>query len=497
MLKRFARSKHSIDFLDLSYMAIPVIRNRSRLLLAVSALILKQMASFVHGDDAPSLKGYAQHVQQFAADAADTRSNAQTAWQDICFQLGREEFNGLRKEACEKMCASLTSGQPLESALFILRQLERIGRDESVPTLQHLAAREDTIVSDAARRALQNNRSDVAHDAIVSLLETSTAEPTRINLINSLGYRAEAKSLSVLTKQLNDQSSAVQVAAATALSGIAAEDSTRAVVAAWRMASGKTRDQLAESVVAIAMSMIKRNERAEAATMLNDVYEKSDVPAVKAAAFQGRLIAAEDASVLLIVNALNGTSALEQQLAVGHVRQLKAEGIASLVKALNSVPPSGQAAILVALGNRREKSALPAIESACQSNNPIVKVAAITALGHVGTASNVPLLLDQLSASDELRAAASKSLSKLFDDKVDAILLTHLSTLKTDDSRAELISILAARNAIDVAQVVVDSNDLVSPNEEARKRATGVLNRLGNESHIPALVTSTGSEGVH
>jgi hypothetical protein len=69
-------------------------------------------------------------------------------------------------------------------------------------------------------------------------------------------------------------------------------------------------------------------------------------------------------------------------------------------------------------------------------------------------------------------------------------LFKQLASFKADDQRAELISILAARNAPGLARVVIDPDDLVSPNAETRKRATGVLNRLGDAEHIPKLITS-------
>jgi len=122
--------------------------------------------------------------------------------------------------------------------------------------------------------------------------------------------------------------------------------------------------------------------------MLTAVYEGSQLAAVRASALQGRLATSPDDAVELMVKALTSDNTLEQQLAIGHVRALKADGIASLIEKLPSTPTTGQAGLLLALGTSRVKAALPAIEKACHSDDPVLKIAAITALGHVGSAAN-------------------------------------------------------------------------------------------------------------
>jgi len=444
----------------------------------------------VTADETPSLGGYQQLLPQFGSGDLDARSITQSTWQKVCFELGRAEFDELRKQACEKMCASLTEGQSQESALFLLRQLERIGRDESVVPLQKLISTGEPIVADAARRALQNNGSAKANDALISLLDEADKDELKINLINSLGYRGESKAVPVLIKQLASEKTEVQLAAAKSLSGIDSSDAAKPVFDAWKSSSDASREQLAVSVIACAGRMIHRGEVPVAVSMLTEIYESSKIPAIRASALQGRLATSPDDAVELMINALNSDYTLDQQLAIGHVRMLKPDGLVSLIEKLPSMPASGQAGLLLALGTSRVKASLPAIEKACHSDDPVLKIAAITAMGHVGSAANAQVLLDGLSSSDELRVAASKSLGMMFDDNVDGLLVQKLATLKAEDERAKLIDILSARRTLALAQIIVDSNDLISPNAETRKRAIGVLNRLGDESHVPALVNA-------
>jgi HEAT repeat protein len=449
---------------------------------------LKSPAAFA--DQAPSLDNYQQLVADFGSADMGVRANAQTTWQNVCFELSRIEYETTRVKACEQMCASLATDQSLDATLFILRQLERIGGAESVATLQPLAGSENAIVADAARRALQNNTSDSALDALVQLTNAAVNEESKIAFIHSLGYRAEQKSETVLAALLENGSPAVQVSASQALSRLDSESATETILAAWRKASVPLVDQLAESLIVIANRLANTGKPIEAVAILRDVYDRSENPAVRAAALKGQLSNNRSQIVELIVKALNGDSVLEQQVAIGQVCDMTPEDTSALVNRLTEVPPSGRASLLIALGSSRVTSALPAIEQASKSNDLIIKTAAITALGQVGNASHTSFLLDQLSGSDELQSAAGKSLAIMFDDDVDTILLKRLEGLDNEAQQEQLISILSARNCPALAQFIVNTNALVSPNADTRKRASGILNRLGTAGHVPALITS-------
>lgn len=455
-----------------------------------SVLFFSSLTSFAFADRTPRLDDYPQLLADFGSSDKDERSVAQAKWQSICFELGRADYDTLRAKACEKMCGSLASGQPRQSALFLLRQLERIGRDETVATLQSQTASDDKVIADAARRALQNNRSESAHDALISLLNSGNDTEYKVRIINSLAYRAETRSTSILISQLENGVPQVQYAAAKALASLDSLPAAKAVLAAWEKASGADADQLAEAALVAANRIGKHGNRSESAAMFKAIYDGSALPAVRAAAFAGQLVNASNSTVQLMVRALNNDSVLEQQVAIGHISELKTEDVASLIKNLPKIPSHGQASLLFTLGANRKESALAAIEQACQSDDSGVKAAAITALGYVGSAAHTQLLLDQLSGEEELRSAATASLSMLFDDDVDGLLLKRLATFDNESQRAEIIAILSARRSPTLAQVMVDSNALVSSNAATRKDANGILNRLGTVEHIPALITS-------
>jgi len=453
-------------------------------------LIFSSLTSFALADRAPGLDDYPQLLADFGSSDKDERSVAQAKWQNICFELGRADYDPLRAKACEKMCGSLASGQPRESALFLLRQLERIGRDETVATLQSQTASDDKVVADAARRALQNNRSESVHEALVTLLNSGNDAEFKVRIINSLAYRAEARSTSTLISQLENGVPQVQHAAAKALASLDSLPAAKAVFAAWENASGTHADQLAEAALVAANRIGKHGNKPESAAMFKAIYDGSVLPAVRASALTGQLVNAGDSAVQLMVRALNNDSVLEQQVAIGHASELKTEDVASLIKNLPKFPSRGQASLLFALGANRQKSALPAIEQACKSDDSGVKVAAITALGYVGSAAHTQLLLDELSGEEELRSAAKTSLSMIFDNDVDGLLLKRLATLDDENQRAEIISILSARRSPALAQLMVDTNALDSSNAATRKRANDILNRLGTVGHLPALITS-------
>ena len=67
-----------------------------------------------------------------AADDLNVRQQAQQQWQEICFAVGAPGLEAQRAEACRLMADKLGSGSPSLTQVWLLKQLERVGRDECV-----------------------------------------------------------------------------------------------------------------------------------------------------------------------------------------------------------------------------------------------------------------------------------------------------------------------------------------------------------------------------
>ena len=93
------------------------------------------------------------------------------------------------------------------------------------------------------------------------------------------------------------------------------------------------------------------------------------------------------------------------------------------------LPPAVQVSLLNALSDRGDIDARTAIlQLQRSSQDESVRAAAIIALGRLGNASDLPMLVDSLtSKSDIEQTAASHSLSRLSGDDVTKLLATQLN----------------------------------------------------------------------
>ena len=83
-----------------------------------------------------------------------------------------------------------------------------------------------------------------------------------------------------------------------------------------------------------------------------------------------------------------------------------------LADGLTTLPPTGQVALLQALGASRDRAALPAIATAASSDNQAVKTAAVAALGGVGDRSTVPLLVQAIQNGGDAAGTVRHSLEQ-------------------------------------------------------------------------------------
>jgi len=153
---------------------------------------------------------------------------------------------------------------------------------------------------------------------------------------------------------------------------------------------------------------------------------------------------------------------------------------------LSTLPPEGQASLLEALGDRSDVAARPAVLKMLESDQALVRAAALGAMGSLGNVSDVPLLVGQAAElSGPEQKAARQSLVRLRGDDINAALVAAM-----DDAgpglRIEVLSALAARNAKDTLPDVLKNAE--APELPVRLAAIAALRFLADESNTVALV---------
>lgn len=217
------------------------------------------------------------------------RRNSQQKWQDICFKAGAPGNEALRAEACDAMIERIGPETAAPARVWLIRQLERIGRDESVDALAAALDDKDPHVRDGARRALANNPAAAANAKLLARLADTKDSQFKAGLLNALGYRADPASVSAVAKELSSGDELVAAAAARALGKIATTEAAQALAAARSKAQGEVRFRITDSYLLCADNLLKQGKRAEATAIYAQLNKPDEPQNIRLAAVQGLL----------------------------------------------------------------------------------------------------------------------------------------------------------------------------------------------------------------
>ena len=155
---------------------------------------------------------------------------------------------------------------------------------------------------------------------------------------------------------------------------------------------------------------------------------------------------------------------------------------------LPKLMPAAQAALLSALADRGDAAARPAVlELLTASKDESVRVAAIAAIGALGGADDLPVLLKSLAGGSTVeKAAARASLEKLRGEAVPGAIAAELKK-SPPPLRVALIEILTSRRALETVPSILPS--AVDDDPAVRVAAMTALGQMAKAEHIPDMLS--------
>ncbi|MDG2383891.1 MAG: HEAT repeat domain-containing protein [Pirellulaceae bacterium] len=204
-----------------------------------------------------------------------------------------------------------------------------------------------------------------------------------------------------------------------------------------------------------------------------------------------RTVAADvnDELVQLVVSLLSDSDKDMRALGFEQIRN-EAPGKAAtqqFAALLQKLPPSTQVGLLSALADRADRSARPAVVELLESQPaPAVRVAAIRALGSLGTSQDTPRFVEFVSkGTDNDRTAAFASLVSLRGEDVSQAIVQQMAGAESN-AQVELIRVLTTRRALDVVPDLLQA--AVGSDATVRSAAMQALGKLGSTGQIPGMV---------
>lgn len=421
-------------------------------------------------------------LPEIGAKSIEDRAAAQQQWEQLCYPLG-EPQNPQRKAVCIAITEMLDRPRVRYSAKsFMVKQLERIGRDEVVPILTQLLSDEKDGLREAARRALANNPAPSAGKALIARYRKAKNATEKRAILNAIGYRAESTSAQFLTSVARNSTGPVLVAANAALSRVARNPGV--------LRKGQDKDAILRRADQLAAS----GKTAEAITIYRSLLENLSDNAFGNAAFIGLLNHVDEAEAIELINqAMSGDDRLRQQTAMARIRSLSPTGLLQISQSLNERTDVAKVAILTAIGSQHSDSALAAVTEATKSDSPTVRRAALEALAGIGNADSADLLFETLlqTPDDQERELAKSSLVAIRDPAIDTKLVARFKRTSITETQLLILEILNNRRAVAALPTFVTA--LSSDSELIRQRAVGAISRLGSEKEVSSILAVLGS----
>ena len=193
-----------------------------------------------------------------------------------------------RKGLATKLAAVLPSDASRAAKDFACRKLSIIGTEDCVPTVAALLPNAE--LSHMARYALERIPCTCAADALRDALG-KTSGKTKVGVINSLGARGDAESVSALVALLEDADAQIAGAAAAALGAIGNADAAKALGAFQKKAPEALRLAAADAYLACAEGLLTAGKKAEAMAIYKSLTGEGQPKHVRLAATRGLLAA--------------------------------------------------------------------------------------------------------------------------------------------------------------------------------------------------------------
>ena len=166
-------------------------------------------ATAVSRTDTELQSTYEQVIDYLLADVTNeandaktvaARQAAETTLQSIALRTARPNAEPERVAMSKALVARAGATKEWFGKMWLLRELQWIGKAECVPALVSTLTDSDARIADAARRALAKNPSDEARDALRAQLAAATTPAGQTAYINALSERGDAGSVPAIAK---------------------------------------------------------------------------------------------------------------------------------------------------------------------------------------------------------------------------------------------------------------------------------------------------------
>lgn len=370
---------------------------------------------------------------------------------------------------------------------FVCGQLVLVGGDEAVEPLTKLLT--DAELVNMSCYALGRIGTEKATGRLIEYLDRVEGD-SRVTLINTIGLRGDAKAVPVLADIADEGPTPARTAAVHAIGNIGGADAARQLIAMAPSLKGADTKLIAayfEAATKCAEIEAMAGRLANANALLDAVDALNPSKVVALAVQRGRLLATTPAEVpakLLVL--FSDDEADVTRVAAAYLRDdAKPATVTALLVKADQLTPAAHVVAIQAAASQNNTDAIGHVRKAVADDHVEVRLAAIEALGDLGTRDDLPLLIKTAAGDDEVATAARKVLVTFNPTGAEQAMLAQLNT-QTGPAQVALIEVLATRRMGAAAPPLLT---LARDKDQAiRHAALRALGDCAEAEHVDALV---------
>ncbi|MEL7499378.1 MAG: HEAT repeat domain-containing protein [Planctomycetota bacterium] len=423
----------------------------------------------VNADDQETLKELKSQLAKMADYQPGNDAEPLRKIESIVFRLPTD--SAIRSDVEQALVTSLLSAKSNPSKSFLCEQLRVVGTAQAIPALAEQLTNPD--VAFLARRALSRVNSPLVDQALYQSIERTEGK-LKVGIINSLGDRRAEIATNKLIELTNDENDDVVIAAARALGriGNAPAWDTLAQLA-MQSPEGAIDPTIGNALLDCADQQLKIGDKNRAEAVYTLLMGKGAKQQFRVAGLQG-LMKSCDGEANLLITAIDDQQLSLQAIALAaEVRKDDVVVTRKLCDMLNDADQASTIVLIQALATRGDRFAAEPIGKLAQSENETIAVAAIHALGTVGTEASAAQLLTIMPQATRMGQAAQSSLTMIQGDRINHLIRVAMGN-PDDTTAVTAVNVYANRNGSNsVARLMATLKSSRPPIRQASLKALG------------------------
>ena len=340
---------------------------------------------------------------------------------------------------------------------------------------------------------------DAVDDVFIKALGHTKGD-VRIGIITSIAARRIDEAVKPLAGLITSSNDKPAKAAISAMGLIANEDAAEAILSSMKKVKSSHRLLAEDALIRCADSIAAEGKTDKAYSLYKKVNSFASTDAVKAAALTGMFKTADTNAADILADAIKSKSDYVRAQAISLISEIESEkGFEKVVQGTSKLDAVYHVQILNEAANVDFPAVLEFVIDHIDSEDSQVRIAAINAIGEIGTDEEIETLVD-IAASSSVSAeksAARESLYSLKDADADQRIIDMIEESKNLNITTELVIAAGKRKVADSVEALAEKT-ASSDNALSREafKSLGVVEKKADLDKLVELLVDLKNESA-